>query len=255
MPSCAERARAAPAAIRAILFDKDGTLLDYHATWMPVNRAAACVVADGDAALAERLLVAGGWDRARGRVAPASPLAAGTTPDIARLWRDLLPDPPPLGEIVRRMERFFAAEGRAQARAVPGLADTVRALREDGFTLGLATADSVAGARATLAPFGVLERFAFLAGCDSGHGVKPDPGMAHAFLAATGHEAEETAMIGDNAQDMEMAARAGLGRRIGVLTGTSERAELAPLCHAVLDDIRALPALLRADQRGTEIRV
>lgn len=241
--------------IRAILFDKDGTLLDYHATWMPVNRGAALLVADGNPAVAERLLIAAGWDAAGDRVLPASPLAAGTTPEIARLWHGMLPSPPPVAEIVRRMDLFFAVGGRAEAHPVPGLTETLGALADGGLTLGVATADSEAGARATLAPFDVLDRFAFLAGHDSGHGCKPDPGMAHAFLAETGHAPGAVAMIGDNAHDMEMAARAGLGLRVGVLTGTSDRAELEPLCDLVVADIRALPALFGVAQRGTETSV
>ena len=42
--------------ITGILFDKDGTLFDYHASWMPANRRAALEVAGGDAALGDELL-------------------------------------------------------------------------------------------------------------------------------------------------------------------------------------------------------
>ena len=48
--------------IQGILFDKDGTLLDYHATWMPLNRQAGvlglhpfAVVFDPDQLLAAEL--------------------------------------------------------------------------------------------------------------------------------------------------------------------------------------------------------
>ena len=36
--------------LRAILFDKDGTLLDYEASWGPINVAAADLAARSDAA-------------------------------------------------------------------------------------------------------------------------------------------------------------------------------------------------------------
>ncbi|MCH8036364.1 MAG: HAD family hydrolase, partial [Proteobacteria bacterium] len=54
--------------IKGILFDKDGTLLDYAATWMKANRVAALAAAGGDRALGERLLIAGGYDPERDRV-------------------------------------------------------------------------------------------------------------------------------------------------------------------------------------------
>ncbi|HEY9537465.1 MAG TPA: hypothetical protein VIS03_07700, partial [Kiloniellaceae bacterium] len=80
----------APGSIQGILFDKDGTLLDYHATWLPLNRQAALQVAEGDAALAERLLVATGYDPASGRILGDSLLASGTNDEIAAAWAALL---------------------------------------------------------------------------------------------------------------------------------------------------------------------
>ena len=45
-------------AIRAILFDKDGTLLDYAASWTPVNAAAVRLAARGEGDLAARIAAA-----------------------------------------------------------------------------------------------------------------------------------------------------------------------------------------------------
>ena len=49
-------------AIRGILFDKDGTIIDYARTWVPLNREAANFAAGGDVALAAELLRAHGQD-------------------------------------------------------------------------------------------------------------------------------------------------------------------------------------------------
>ena len=42
--------------IKGIVFDKDGTLLDFHATWVPRALAAVLAVADGDQGLASAML-------------------------------------------------------------------------------------------------------------------------------------------------------------------------------------------------------
>jgi phosphoglycolate phosphatase len=77
-------------AIRAVLFDKDGTLIDFRATWLPAYEAIVRRLVDSDEAAADRLLAAGGYDRASGRIDPSSVLAAGTNIEIAELWAGLL---------------------------------------------------------------------------------------------------------------------------------------------------------------------
>ncbi|MFC6854347.1 HAD family hydrolase [Marivibrio halodurans] len=231
-----------PSGFDAILFDKDGTLLDYHATWMPANRAVVDVLAEGDAELARYLLIRGGWDPESDRVAAGSPLAAGALDEIVACWADLLPpgraDDPKALEA--EIDRLFIAH--CEPTAVCDLAPLLDGLRGRGLRLGVATADSEAGARASLGRFDILDRFDFLAGYDSGHGCKPAPGQVAAFCAATGLPPARVMVIGDNAHDIEMARAAGAGAAVGVLTGTTPRAALEVMADAVFEDIRFLAA-------------
>ena len=92
--------------IKAILFDKDGTLIDYHATWAPVNRAVALKVAQGDKGLADRLLTVGGHDPVTDRIGSGTLLGAGTNEEIAAGWQELVkdawPQTAPLADYVNR---------------------------------------------------------------------------------------------------------------------------------------------------------
>lgn len=233
--------------IRGILFDKDGTLLDYNATWTPLNRSVARLVADGDEDLAQRLLKFGGQDDAAGIVEPGSLLAASNTHEIAEAWTALVPDH---GQenLTELMDGIFQKEGADTAVPIDGLRDILQALNKNGLKLGVATSDSEAGAIATLSPFDVLSYFDFIAGYDSGHGVKPGPGMVQGFCKACDLDVSAVAVVGDNVHDLEMGKAAGAGLLVGVLSGTSYEEDLAPLADFVLKDISALANVLELDR-------
>jgi phosphoglycolate phosphatase len=231
--------------IRGILFDKDGTLLDYHATWMPLNERAALEAAGGDVARAHALLVAGGLDPAVGRIRSGTVLAAGTNAEIAAFWHPMLgAGAPPLADMVAMVDRVFEAGGAETATAVGDLAGLFARLTGRGLRLGVATSDSERGAHHTLGRFEVIEHLDFIAGYDSGHGSKPSAGMVNGFLAATGLEAHEVMVVGDNLHDLEMGRAAGVGLVVGVLTGTSARADLTSHADHVLDSILEIESLL-----------
>ena len=231
--------------IKGILFDKDGTLLDFAATWIPVLREAAQAVAGDEAGRAEQLLAVGGWEPAAGRVRAGSLLAAGNTAEIAAAWADCLPGRDG-AQLVPLLDRVFQEGGARPATAVTDLAPLFGRLKSRGLALGVATSDSLHGAHASLAAFDILELLDFLAGYDSGHGAKPGPGMVEGFCAAAGLVAAEVAVVGDNLHDLEMGRRAGAGLVVGVLTGNSGMSELAPRADHVLPSIEALEDLLDA---------
>ncbi len=229
--------------IKGILFDKDGTLLDFNATWVPINRAVARVVAGGDEALAAELLRAGGQDDAAEIVAPGSLLAAANTREIAAAWAELAPDHG-FADLVDIMDEIFQREGAVSATPVPGLASIVTRLKQRGLALGIATSDSREGAMATLAPFGVLEQFDFIAGYDSGLSPKPEAGMVQGFCDAVALEPSGVMVVGDNRHDLEMGRRAGAGMLVGVLTGTSAAEHLSDLADHIVNSIADIEALL-----------
>jgi phosphoglycolate phosphatase len=229
-------------AIRGILLDKDGTILDYWRTWVPVNREAALYAARGDAPLAAELLRLGGHDPDTDRITPGAPLAAGDFLAIAEAFA-VHPDVAPAAELVAGIARIFVQGGAQHSQLIAGAEAALLELQRRGFRLGIATNDSHAGTEASLAPHGLLPRFDFLAGADSGYGAKPGPGMALAFCAALDLSPPEVAVVGDAVHDLAMGRAAGVGLTVGVLSGTSGHADLAGLADIVVESIAALPEL------------
>ena len=229
---------------RGIVFDKDGTLLDFHATWLPIYRHAAAEFAGSDARLAARLLSNHGYLPEQDRIAGGSLLAAGNNREIAAAWAAELGLPGEIGPVARRLDEIFRDLGAARATPVDALAPTLQNLRQSGRRLGVATADSYRGILDTLRAFDVLHEFDFLAGYDSGHGVKPDAGMVLAFCAQLSLEVGSVVVVGDNRHDIEMGRNAGAGLCVGVLTGTGMADELESIADIVIDDISRLPDVL-----------
>ncbi len=235
---------AATVAIRGVLFDKDGTLLDFDRTWPPAYRAIAARLAEdaGDAALADRLLRLGGYDAA-GALDPTSVLASGTTAEIVAFWAGR-PELAELPDAAGRIERMFLDHARRAAPLLDDLDALLARLRQRGLALGIATNDNAEAATAWLDHLGVADLFAFVSGADSGYGAKPDPAAMHAFCAATNLGPAAVAVVGDSLRDLDFARAAGAGLAVAVATGVTPRARLEPHADHVLDSIAGLEAVL-----------
>ncbi len=230
-------------AIRGLLFDKDGTLIDFEASWQALFERFALEVAGGDAGHAARLLEQAGYDEAAGRFRAGSVIAAGTTVELVELWQPDL-DREARKAAVGHMDAQIVQTASSTAVAVCDLAPVLGGLAATGrFRLGVATNDAALSAERCLAQLGVRDMFDAVIGWDSVERAKPAPDMVHAFCRRCGLEPAEVAVIGDNMHDLEMAEAAGAGLRIGVLSGNSAHDDLAPLAHAVIEDISHLPRI------------
>lgn len=232
--------------ISALLFDKDGTILDFYKTWIPINREMAYEAAAGDAVLAAELLRVGGQDPDTDIIAGGAVLSAAGVEAIAVCFARVLGDrtPPDLLDIVRRN---FRDGGAKHATPIEGALDEIGRMRARGYRIGLATNDTVEGLHASLGRYSELSStFDFLVGCDSGHGAKPEPGMGLAFAEAMGLHPSSCAIIGDAVHDLEMGRRAGFGMRIGVLTGPARRDDLEAHADVVVESILDLSTVLKS---------
>lgn len=228
-------------AMRAILFDKDGTLLNFEATWAPLLKRVALEAAGGDELQAARLLDAGGYDHATSRFRSGSVIAAGTSRDVVRLWYPRL-----FGAAyeakVEKMDRLFAAHGSTASVAIDGAAAALDLLAARRFVMGVATNDATAAAVASLTATGLIRNLPYVFGYEVG--AKPGPDMVHAFCAAARLQPADVIVVGDNAHDITMAKVAGAGLAIGVTSGNSAESDLVTIADVVLGSIRDLPRYL-----------
>jgi phosphoglycolate phosphatase len=99
-----------PTPIRAILFDKDGTLFDFRKTWLAAYRGAAAELAELAGLgpwFVDDLLSRHGYDPATDTFAAESPLLWATTHAQAALW-SAEPELAAVGDLEQRLERHFS---------------------------------------------------------------------------------------------------------------------------------------------------
>lgn len=229
--------------IRGILFDKDGTLVDFQATWHAIGDLMALEAAGGDRARADELMARAGYDHANHRFRADSVFAAGTNADIVALWYPGLDEDAHLA-MVKRFDTFTAAEGARQSVPLAGCREAVAELHRRGLRLGVATNDSTSGAEQTLAALGMSALFDAAYGYDAVANPKPAPDAVYAFADLTGLKPSQIAMVGDNRHDLEMARAGGVGLAVGVLSGTGTEETLGRLADVVLGSVAELPDFL-----------
>ena len=102
--------------------------------------------------------------------------------------------------------------------------ETLVALEESGFLLGVATGKGIRGLNHVLELHDLTHFFTTLQTPDIAPG-KPHPGMLENAMEVTGARPENTVMIGDTSFDIEMAVNAGV-HPVGVAWGYHEVDEL-----------------------------
>ena len=226
--------------IRGLIFDKDGTLFDFDATWGAFARTLLLAESAGDPALLDRLARRLGFDLVGNAFDRDSIIIAESTATIARAVAEVT-GAADVAALTARMNAISAGVPQAPATDLQAL---MTRLRSRGLTLGVVTNDAEAPALRHLEDAGILDEMAFVAGYDSGHGAKPAPDPLLAFCAATGLAPRDCVMIGDSAHDMAAGRAAGMTCvmvRTGPAAARQPDAMSDGLADAVLDSIADLP--------------
>ncbi len=232
-------------AIRGVLFDKDGTLIDVTGTWVPVYRKLLADIFPGlDERAVEAKMALAGFDPATGAFRAGSVLAGGTTRQIIDIWWPGLDD----GGVAEKMKLLdidYRDLALAHLTPLMPLKPVLGELHDLNLRLGVATNDTEQSARNHMRALGVHDHFDVILGSDSVARAKPAGDMIHAFAGALGIAPDEVAMVGDNAHDIETARDGGAGLAIGVLSGNSAAQHLDHIADHVVASIADLPRLLK----------
>lgn len=230
-----------------VIFDKDGTLIDFRAMWVvwaiaigrALEQAAGVPVLD-------RLGKSWGFDPRSGALDVAGRLAIGTMPELQALAAGALivggRSPADAATIVDAV--WAPPDPVALARPLADLPALFGALGAAGVRIALATLDDRAPTEATLAALGVAGLVDTLVCADDGLAHKPAPDAVLTICKRLGVAPARAAMVGDTLADLRMGRAAGVGRVVGVTSGAGTLAELTPEADLVLESVAGLLATL-----------
>ena len=240
--------------IAAVLFDKDGTLIDFDGTWGPAIHTVIHALAKGEDGAIRAQAEALHFSLEEKRFRATSPIIAGSSAHYCEIWGKSI-GRTDYATLRAEIDRLCASESLKSLTPIGRPREVFAALRAQGLRLGVATNDSEASASRHVDALGLSTYVEFIAGYDSGHGGKPEPGMVLAFARRLAVEPRQVAVVGDSQHDLD-AARAAGALAIGVLSGPASREDLAPHADHIVEDIAALPAFfetLAMRERGAPV--
>lgn len=125
-----------------------------------------------------------------------------------------------LKDIADAYRQHYLYDNAVPAPLFDGVAELLRALRGDGYTLAISTGKSRAGLDQSINEHRVSDFFATTR-CAGENRSKPHPEMLHEILDELNFSASQTLMIGDSEHDLKMATNANM-RSIGVTHGVHD---------------------------------
>ena len=216
--------------VKAVIFDLDGTLVDSAPDLrVAVNKLLSeegrrslsleevtGMIGDGAMKLVERAFEATGGSNGAG----------------------------PLQQLTTRFLAFYDGHATDSTRPYPAVPETLTLLRERQWSLGICTNKPERATCEVLRGLALDQHFGAVVGGDSIAGVrKPDPRMLLAVLDRLGAAPADAVMVGDNANDVEVARAAGVP--VIIRAGGYTRVPLSDLRpDGVITDFSELPSVL-----------
>ncbi|OGP92937.1 MAG: hypothetical protein A2156_10310 [Deltaproteobacteria bacterium RBG_16_48_10] len=232
---------------RLVIFDKDGTLIDFTATWIPLirKRVSFLLKALGrDGELEALLLKAWGIDPISGQVDPRGPCPVSPRPEeiiigTMTLYQQGYPWDEARQWVTQAFDEADVTTDRKELlKPIPDIQRFLSQLRQIGFSLALATNDERRDTEAMISDLGWNGLFDRILCSGEVLHPKPHPEMVLSICRQLSISPHVAVFIGDSVTDMKMGKRADLALTVGIVEGgVTPREELEKVADLVVDSI------------------
>lgn len=242
--------------IKAVIFDKDGTLVDFVSFWYKVVNLRLKYIIKQVSCMLEnkrfdftnfkkRIHYIYGTELV-GKVRADAMLTLSSRYDSAIgnatiLYETLQPyglDWTKCRKIV--FDSFDMADKmilESDLKIIPGTIELIRDLYNSGIKIGIASTDEFDNINKFINNFGLGKYIKYIIGADKVKNPKPYPDMINILCSQMNVKPEEVIMVGDGLNDMKMGKLAGVKASVGVLTGLESKENLNKIADFVLDSI------------------
>jgi phosphoglycolate phosphatase len=227
---------------KALLFDKDGTLINFRLMWLGWCREVVRNMgAQYPPAAVEKCLSAWGVDLALGSIEPGGHLAIGSTAVLQqslalKLQEEKVCSFEAEAVVLAAMRQAYCtAEEKKLVQPIEGIPEMVVELHRRGYQLAVVTTDDAAKAEDNLKAIGLDQYFTVLLGCDRVANCKPAPDLVLEACRLLNIRPDQTAVIGDTVADLQMGQAAGTACNIGVASGVTAPESLLNYADLVLE--------------------
>lgn len=242
-----------------VCFDKDGTLTDVHATWVPITLRRAQKISqyfELPKTFLDGLSKAMGVDPASRRILSGGPV--GYKPRASIIisvvnWlsvQKIHANENQLAEIFREIDGEVQNSSDIKPQVLAGVVDGIRQLKNAGFKISIYTSDRHKNTEQVVDALGLSDEIDAIIGGDDVKSPKPDPEGFFKACTRVGVEVAQSVYVGDTVDDMRMAKQGGCAGRFGLTQGLSSREELIKESDLVFETFEQLVASFVKNNHG-----
>ena len=235
--------------VKAVIFDKDGTVLDFDAFWLPVAVKATNLILSKLSAeevpteeILESMGVVGGVASIKGS------LCFGTYRDMAEDMNKVFKaygydfDVDELTKLT--VDAYHKSTNAGEIKPTSeNIEEVMQMLKGREIKIILVTSDGPAVTEECLKGLGIDKYFDMVFTDDGTHPNKPDPYIINKLCQDYGFDKSEVVMVGDTLSDMKFAENGGI-RSVGLAKSEDNKAILFEKTNTVIPDISYLGTVI-----------